>query len=159
MADNLSGMDLAELIRRTKGDRSYEQLADAAPESPARQRWQQMGSASSARALPAPRTVRAMASVLGVSERVVVLAAARSAGLDVDSEAGSLGTLLPPSAKQLSETQVAAVLAVIRAMLEPHHAPPMTKQQLDADLHRLTLAGPPEEAPPPPEKIGAKRQQ
>jgi uncharacterized protein YejL (UPF0352 family) len=116
-------MDLATLIQRTKGERSYEQLADSSPDSPSRQRWQQMGSRPTSADLPKPRTVRAMAAALGVSERVVILAVARTAGLDVGENRASLVTLLPPSADRLSDTQVAAVLAVVRAILENHAAP------------------------------------
>ena len=45
MEPTLRNMDMAELVTRMKGDRSYEQLAAASGGSPGRQRWQQLGRA------------------------------------------------------------------------------------------------------------------
>lgn len=129
MARTLDRMDLAELIERTKGDRSYEQLADASGGSPSRQRWQQLGRQTSSAGMPDPGTIKTIASVLGVAERVALLAAARTAGLVVDEEGTPLGTLLPPSARQLTDRQVAAILSVVRAMLEPTDGTPMTPEE------------------------------
>lgn len=107
-----------ELIRRTRGDRSYATLEADSGGSPGRQRWQQIAT-SPQQNFPDPTTIRTMARVLGVPETTVVLAAARSAGLDVSQPGGPLAELLPPGSTRLTERQMAAVLTVIRAMIEP----------------------------------------
>lgn len=131
MANNLSGVDLAGLIRRLKGDRSYERLAELSGGAISRQRWQQLGAAKSSQGMPDPATLHAVASVLGVPERVVVLAAARTAGLDVGPDGGSLSALLPPHVDRLTDRQVSVVLAVIRELLELSHAPAIAPTTAD----------------------------
>jgi len=70
---------------------------------------------------PRPDTIKAFADMAGYSHATVVLAIAKSVGLDVDS-AGSLATLLPPSAARLSDEQQDAILAVVRVMTTNYDA-------------------------------------
>ncbi len=114
-------MNLAELIRSTKGDRTYAQLAQATTNSPSRQRWQQMATQEPKTFLD-PETIRAMATVLGVTQRAVLLAVAESLELDIDRGMTRLEHLLPSSLDRLTPDEEAAVLGVLRALLK-HHEP------------------------------------
>lgn len=110
-------MNLAELIRTTKGDRSYDDLARAAGGTPGRQRWAQL--ATKGRPLknfPDPTTIETLATVLGVSQRKVILAAAESLGLDVSSPGDRLVDLLPPGLDELDEDERGALLTVARVL-------------------------------------------
>ena len=127
---NLPAMDMAGLIARCKGTRSYEQLAQARPGSPSRQWWQKM--ATGAQWWIEPPTIRAVADVLGVTERIVVLCLSRTMGLRVDVDGSALAALLPPAADRLSDEQVAAVLSVVKAMLGPVGPPMATEDGEDA---------------------------
>ncbi len=129
-------MDLKELIRHTKGGRSYATLEAESGGSPGRQRWQQIATMQQNN-FPDPATIKTMARVLGVSEMTVVLAAARSVGLDTAGLDGPLALLLPPTTSQLTERQVAAVVNVVRAMLEPEPA----KAPLP-DIHEVPTSTP-----------------
>lgn len=111
-------MDLAQLITATKGDRSYESLARAGGGVPGAKRWHQLATLP-IRNFPDPPTVRALSRALGVTETTVVLAAARSLGLEVSGSDNDLATLLPSRAGQLTAKQVAAVRQVVMAMAEP----------------------------------------
>lgn len=124
-------MDLKELIRRTRGDRSYATLEADSGGSPGAQRWQQIATMQQ-RNFPDPATIRTMARVLGVPETTVVLAAARSAGLDIHQPGGPLAELLPPASHTLTERQLAAILAVIRAMLDPDGVDPVAAARAKA---------------------------
>lgn len=112
------GMNLSELIRATKGDRSYDKLEEAAGGKPTAARWQQLATAAQ-RNFPDPPTIQGMAKALGVAEKVVVLAAARTLGLDATERESQLVALLPPGADHLSLAQIDAVRHVIRVMAEP----------------------------------------
>lgn len=114
-------MNLAELIRSTKGDRTYAQLAQATTNSPSRQRWQQMATQAPKSFLD-PETIRAMATVLGVTQRAVLLAVAESLDLEIDRGTTRLENLLPSTLDRLTPDEEAAVLAVLRALLK-HHEP------------------------------------
>ena len=126
-------MDIATLIRATKGDRSYEQLSEACGGEPTAGRLQQIAT-KPLKEFPEPRTIRSLARGLGVGERRVVLAWAETLGLDVERAEPRLVQLLPPAAASLDDEQTAAVLAVIRAMVRP----------LEADIPTV-------EAPTPPD--------
>jgi hypothetical protein len=115
-------MDLAQLIEATKGDRSYETLARLAGGVPGAKRWHQLAT-KPIKNFPDPPTVRALSKALGVTEAVVVLAAARSLGLDASGSDSLLATLLPNRAGQLTPKQVAAVRQVVMAMVEPQEDP------------------------------------
>lgn len=61
-----------------------------------------------------PSTIEALAYVLGVSQRAVVLAYAQGLGIDVGSI--DLAAMLPASARDLTPDQRDAVLAVVKTM-------------------------------------------
>lgn len=111
-------MNLATLIVTAKGDRSYDRLAADCGGSPGAARLQQLATRP-VRNFPDPPTIHALAMGLGVAERTVVLAAAESLGIEVDAGDGALAQLLPPAASHLTERQISAVLAVVRAMVDP----------------------------------------
>lgn len=121
-------MQLAELIRRTKGDRSYDQLARDCGGAPSAQRLQQIATNKPLKAFPDAETILSLARGLGVPVRTVVLASADSLGLPVSGE-GALAELLPPAADRLNDQQVAAVLAVVNAMNPPTPAPAPAPEQ------------------------------
>ena len=116
-------MDLSELIRSAKGDRSLRDLARASarqehPLSAAS--WHQLSNPSVVRRnFPDPPTIRTIATVLGVPERVVILAAAESLGLDAAERDSPLARMLPTAAGSLTDRQILAVLAVVQAFLDP----------------------------------------
>lgn len=116
-------MDLSELIRSAKGDRSLRDLARAStreehPLSAAS--WHQLSNPKiERRNFPDPPTIRTIAAVLGVTERVVILAAAESLGLDCAERDSPIARLLPTSADTLTPRQMLAVLAVVQAFLDP----------------------------------------
>ena len=113
---------LAELISDRKAEKgwTYQQLADRADGAISRQRWQQLGTSVRIKEFPEPGTIQAIADALGVDVSIVVLAVARSIGLDVRrSDSSSLGALLPPSAANLSDAQRDAVLGIVRVMNDP----------------------------------------
>ena len=108
-------MDIAALIRSTKGRRSYERLADDCGGKLTAARLQQIAT-KPPREFPEPATIRALTLGLRVGERHVILAWAESLGLDVGESQARLAQLLPPSAADLDDDQTAAVLAVVNAM-------------------------------------------
>lgn len=108
-------MDIAALIRTTKGDRTYDQIAVDCGDEPSSKRLQQIAT-SPPKEFPKPETVRALARGLRVSERQIVLAWSESLGIRTAEDGGRLAQLLPPSAAHLDDEQIAAVLAVIKAM-------------------------------------------
>jgi hypothetical protein len=116
-------MDLAELIRSTKGDRSYDDLARDAGGTPGRQRWQQLAT-SPIRNFPDPPTIRSIAGALGVTQRTVVLAAAESLGLDTGTPGGLVEQLLPPGLDDLPEDEQRALLGVARVLTRRHRSGP-----------------------------------
>jgi hypothetical protein len=109
-------MNLAELIRTGKGDRSYEQLARDCGGRPTAARIHQIATGQ-ARSFPDPPTIRGLARGLRVTEATVVLAAAEALGLDARLSGSRLETLLPAGIDNLTDEQVNAVLAVINTML------------------------------------------
>ena len=119
MSPTLTGMNLQELIAACKDGRSYDDLEKASGGSPTSARWQQIATKVDPK-FPDPKTIRAMARALSVTETTVVLAAARSLGLTIPlADASRLAELLPPSAARLTKMQIAAVRQVVRAMVEP----------------------------------------
>lgn len=116
-------MDLSELINNAKGDRSLRDLARASQKTDhplSAATWHQLASPGvSRRNFPDPPTIRTIAATLGVPQRVVILAAAESLGLDVTETTSPLASLLPAGARQLTDRQTLAVLAVIQSFLDP----------------------------------------
>lgn len=76
-------VNLSQLIATYRGDRSNLQLAADSGNRPSPQRWGDLANGKPLKNFPDPPTIRAISSVLGVNERMVVLACAESLGLDM----------------------------------------------------------------------------
>ena len=81
-------MNLPDLIKAMKGDRTYQDLAAAAGGSPGWKRWEQMTNRPLA-GFPDPASVTSIARALGVTQDTVVRACCESLGIEV-RDAGSL---------------------------------------------------------------------
>lgn len=108
-------MNLAELIRSTKGRRTYDQISLDCGGVPTSQRIQQIANGKPLKTFPDTDTIRALARGLHVGEHTVVAAAAESLGLESGPTTG-LAALLPPSADALTERQVATILQLVAVM-------------------------------------------
>lgn len=107
-------MNLKELILAAKGANSYEQLSKLCGGKPTAGRLQQLAT-KSLQNFPDPDSIHSMARGFGVSEKSIVLAAAVSLGLDVETGQSRLETLLPPSAASLTDEQIQLVIGMIRS--------------------------------------------
>lgn len=116
---------LADLIQRRKAARgwSYREIAARGNDVISAQRWQQLGTGVRLREFPEPSTLAGMADALEVDVSAVLLATAKSLGLDVRRHQSELATMLPSSAGELTPDQRDAVLAVVKAMNPPQEAP------------------------------------
>ncbi|MGW8593190.1 hypothetical protein ACWGLC_15985 [Dietzia sp. NPDC055877] len=126
--DALSVPTLADLIQARKAARgwSYREIAARGNDVISAQRWQQLGTGVRLREFPEPTTMAAMADALEVDVAAVLLATAKSLGLDVQRRQSELAAMLPSTADQLTSEQRDAVLAVVRAMTP-------TKEQKNED--------------------------
>lgn len=80
-----SGPTLQELVLRLKGDRSYDALEKAAGGIPTSRALQKLVNNGFTR-MPNPETFRGLSRALNVSQRQLVLAAARTLGIDIEAE-------------------------------------------------------------------------
>lgn len=110
-------LPLDALIRARMRERgwSYSDLERASGRALTRGRWQQLGSGLPQRKFPDPGSLTVIAQVLEVDITSVVLAAARTLGLDVRRPGTGLTQLLPAEAAHLSARMRDAVLSLIRA--------------------------------------------
>lgn len=106
-------MNLSELIRHHKGDRTYEQLAAATDGKLTAQRLQQIATAPHSQFLK-PASVKALAAALHVKQLDVVLASAESLGLDVQTETPELAQVLASLATDLDGEEVEALVRLVR---------------------------------------------
>jgi hypothetical protein len=111
---------LEELITNKRDERgySYGELETRAGNVISRQRWQQLGSGARVKEFSEPATIRAMATALDVEQSLVVLAMAKSIGLDVELGGAHsvLAQMLPASARNLTPEQRNAILAIVRVI-------------------------------------------
>lgn len=109
---------LEELISSRKSEYgwSYATLAERGGGVLSAQRWQQLGTGVRIKEFPEPSTLKAMAEALDVDISVVVLAAARSTGLDVKNDMSILAQQLPSSAADLEPDTRNAIVALVRAI-------------------------------------------
>ena len=116
-ADLHSVMPLHDLIRAGMQERgwSYSDLERASGRALTRGRWQQLGSGVAQRKFPDPSSLTVISKVLEVDITTVVLAAARSVGLDVRTRGTDLAHLLPALTERLSERMREAILTLVRA--------------------------------------------
>jgi len=109
-------VNLSQLIGVHRAGRSYNELERDCGGKPSAARLQQLGT-QPMKNFPDPPTVRALAQGLRVSEVAVVLAAAESLDLDVSSSMPRLLQMLPSTASEMSEQQVAAVARLIDSFM------------------------------------------
>jgi hypothetical protein len=109
--------DLHDLVRTSMQARgwSYSDLQRASGGALTRGRWQQLGSGVPQRKFPDPASLTIIAEVLQVDITTVVLAAARSVGLDVNRQGAELSRLLPERTELLPGRMRDAILTLIRA--------------------------------------------
>ncbi len=111
---------LAELIGEKRDLRgySYADLETRAGHTITRQRWQQLGSGARVKEFSEPDTIRAMAAALEVDESLVVLAMAKSIGLNVElgGAQSALARMLPASARDLTAEQRNAIVGMVRVI-------------------------------------------
>lgn len=115
-ANSYSALSLHDLIRAAMKERqwSYSDLERASDRALTRGRWQQLGSGVSQRKFPDPASLTVISHVLEIDIRTVVLAAARSVGLDVRSRDTDLAHLLPAHTEWLSERMRDAIMSLVR---------------------------------------------
>ncbi len=94
---------------------SYSDLERASDRALTRGRWQQLGSGVPQRKFPDPGSLKVMAEVLEVEITVVVLAAARSLGLDVGRRGTHLAHRLPVQTDRISVGMRDAIVTLIRS--------------------------------------------
>jgi hypothetical protein len=111
------GPGLHELIRAGMRERgwSYSDLERASGRALTRGRWQQLGSGVPQRKFPDPGSLTVIAQVLEVDITTVVLAAARSLGLDVERRGTNRAHLLPVQTDRISERMRDAIVTLIRS--------------------------------------------
>ena len=141
-------LPLDVLIRSRMRERgwSYSDLERASGRALTRGRWQQLGSGLRQRKFPDPESLTAIAQVLEIDITSVVLAAARTLGLDVRRPGTGLSQLLPAEAAHLSARMRDAVLALIRAAVSDA-APDHGEAQPLGGLDGLRLEWPKSSAP------------
>ncbi|GAA4558250.1 hypothetical protein [Pseudonocardia xishanensis] len=108
---------LQQLLRARMDERgwSYTDLERRSDRALSRGRWQQLGAGAPPRKFPDPSSLVVIAQVLEVDITTVVLAAARSVGLDARTRDSELSRLLPSGTERLSDRTRDALLATIRA--------------------------------------------
>ncbi len=111
--------DLAELIRRRLDENGwdYTDMAAAIGDQLTKKRLEQLGGGRRTKEFPEPRTLILIAQALEVPPATVVLAAARSVGIDARTDADELAELLPPGTHRLPGRIRVAVAALIRAVV------------------------------------------
>lgn len=111
---NVENPSLQALVADRKGDRSYEQLAALSDGRLSRARIQQIATREM-KAFPDAATLAGLAQALDVPVQEVVLATARSLGLEV--RGGSSGdALLVPGGRRLSTPAQEALLTLAREL-------------------------------------------
>ena len=119
MYDRAIAPTLAELILQRKGGRSFERLSEDCGGVPAGRRLQQLSTPSRPmKNFLDPETITGMARGLGVSEKDIVLASARSLGIRMD--AGGPDALVIPDAGRLPEAAQIALMDMARVLIAAH---------------------------------------
>ncbi|MEE2855699.1 MAG: hypothetical protein VX424_23945 [Actinomycetota bacterium] len=111
-------LTLPELIRSLKGDRTYKELEAASAGIIKAQRWNQFANGDRVNEFPEPRTLEAMAATLPCDIEVLILACARTVGINVHRRQSRFVDLLPPGVDDLSERSKSALLTMARTLAE-----------------------------------------
>ncbi len=143
------GLALHDLIRTGMQERgwSYSDLERASDRALTRGRWQQLGSGVPQRKFPDPGSLTVIAEVLEVDITTVVIAAARSVGLDVSRRGADLSHLLPEHTERLSGRMRDAILSLIRAAVAEAAADDGPEVSRASSLGGLRLEWPKRAAP------------
>ncbi len=133
-------LNLQQLVRARMDERGwgYADLARRSGDRLTRGRWQQIGTGVRLTKFPDPLSLQAMADALEVDVTTVILAAARTLGLDAHRRASDFAQLLPNGTDRLSQPMQDALLTIIRA----------------AVLESLAAAEPSSESPVPSDWSG-----
>ena len=115
-------MNIAQLIRTHRGERSYDQLERDCGGALSSQRWQQLGVDKPMYEFLKAATIRTIALGLQVSEAEVIIANAESLGFHI-LDHPRIMSYIPAGSERLSDLQLHAVSVVIRAMLDESAAP------------------------------------
>ena len=118
---------------------SYSDLERASDRDLTRGRWQQLGSGVRQRKFPDPASLMVISEVLEVDITTVVLAAARSVGLDVRSRGADLADLLPALTERLSARMRDAILTLVRAAVAETRGGVTSGDAQPDTLHGLRL--------------------
>lgn len=102
-------------MRRNERGWSYADLEVRSDHKITRGRWQQLATRVRMEAFPNRDNIPIIAQVLEVDQTTVVLALAKSLGLDVQGRGSDLVALMPAGTDRLSTPVRDAILAVIRA--------------------------------------------
>lgn len=148
-SDDHAVAPLDVLIRDRMVERgwSYSDLERASGHALTRGRWQQLGSGVPQRKFPDPESLMAISRVLEVDITTVVLAAARTLGLDVHHGGTGLSPLLPAGTARIPGRMREAILTLIRAAVAEARADGGGERHQADDLHGLTLEWPKSSAP------------
>jgi len=122
-------LTLPELIRSLKGDRTYKELEAQSRGVIKSQRWNQFANGERVNEFPEPRTLEAMAETLPCDIEVLILACARTVGIDVHRRQSRFVDMLPPSIDELSERSKSALLTMARTLSEAERRPGDQKQK------------------------------
>lgn len=108
---------LQELVRSRTDERgwSYGELSARSGGRISKARFGQLGAGRRLREFPEPSTIEALADALEIDVTSVILAVARSLGLDVRRRGPDLAHLLPAGTDRLSPAMRDAILAFVRA--------------------------------------------
>lgn len=111
-------MNLRDLVRTQKGGRTFTQLSADCGGYPSDKRLQQLAT-SVQKNFVDPKTIKALARGLRVTEVAVVLAAAEDLGLDVERATPKVLDYMPPGVNELGEDQLFAIGNMIRSFIPP----------------------------------------
>lgn len=114
-------LTLPDLILSLKGDRTYKELEAASGGIVKSQRWNQLANGERINEFPTPPTLEAMAAALPCDIEVLILACARTVGIDVHRRQSRFVDMLPPSVDKLSESSKTALLNMARTLSEAEH--------------------------------------
>lgn len=159
--------NLQQLITEQKrlSGYSYDEYANRSGHVISRQRWQQLATGQRIKEFSEPPTLQAMADALEVDITLVVLAMAKSLGLQVGTQQSDLALLMPPSARHLTPEQRDAIIRLVRVFTPPGErngmeSDPATRTSAEVDEDQKTLSGkpkPPSYDPKPNSPIGGFR--
>jgi hypothetical protein len=137
-------LTLPDLILSLKGDRTYKDLEAASHGVVKAQRWNQIANGERVNEFPTPPTLEAMAAALPCDIEVLILACARTVGIDVRPRRSRFVDMLPPDVDELSERSKTLLLNTARALREAedmHPTMPATKTTRGRRLKRSDAPG------------------